>query len=86
MRRATATGICLASLALATTAGAATPPHWRPDVAAARHYLTQRAGNVSFCVRTERGMWSYRRRRVVPAASVLKAMLMVSYLNRREVR
>jgi hypothetical protein len=86
MRRAAATGMCLASLAIAATAGAAAPPHWSPDVAAARHYVAQRAGNISFCVRTERRMWGYRRLRVVPAASVLKAMLMVAYLNRREVR
>ena len=31
-------------------------------------------------------MWGHHRLRVVPAASVLKAMLMVAYLNRREVR
>ena len=86
MRRAIATGMCLASLALVRTADAAAPPHWSPDVAAARHYVTHRAGNVSFCVRTERRMWGYRRLRIVPSASVLKAMLMVAYLNRREVR
>jgi len=86
MWRAIATGMCLASLAMAATADAEAPPHWAPDVAAARHYVAQRAGNVSFCVRTERRMWGYRRLRVVPSASVLKAMLMVAYLNRREVR
>jgi hypothetical protein len=86
MRGAIATGMCLASLALATAAGGAAPPHWAPDVAAARHYVSQRAGNVSFCVRTERRMWGYKRLRVVASASVLKAMLMVAYLNRREVR
>ena len=31
-------------------------------------------------------MWGHHRLRTVPAASVLKAMLMVAYLNRREVR
>jgi hypothetical protein len=67
-------------------AGALAPRHWSPDVPAARRYLEQRAGNVSFAVRTEQRLWGYRRLRVVPAASVLKAMLMVAYLNRREVR
>jgi hypothetical protein len=62
------------------------PPHWRPDVAAARHYLAHRGGGVSFAVRTERSLWGHHRTRLVPAASVLKAMLMVAYLNRREVR
>jgi hypothetical protein len=87
MRRAVATGVCAVALGSAATAAeAAAPPGWSPDVAAARNYLAQRAGNVSFAVRTERRVWGHRRLRVVPAASVLKAMLMVAYLNRREVR
>ena len=88
-QRATLFTIAAASAAcLGTPAPAAAdaPPHWSPDVAAARHYLARRAGNVSFAVRTERRRWGYHRLRVVPAASVLKAMLMVAYLNRREVR
>jgi len=86
MRRATAMAVCVASLALALPTTADVPRHWSPGVAAARHYLAQRTGNVSFAVRTEKRMWGYRRLRVVPAASVLKAMLMVAYLNRHEVR
>jgi hypothetical protein len=74
------------TFAAATAAEAAVPPQWSPDVSAARRYLDHRGGDVSFAVRTERRMWGHRRLRVVPAASVLKAMLMVSYLNRREVR
>jgi hypothetical protein len=62
------------------------PPHWRPHIAAARQYLAHRGGRVSFAVRTERRLWGYHRLRVVPSVSVLKAMLMVAYLNRREVR
>jgi beta-lactamase family protein len=86
MMRAIALGICCASIWVPAPAAAMAPPHWSPDVAAARSYLQTRAGVVSFAVRTERRMWGYRRVRVVPAASVLKAMLMVSYLNRKEVR
>ena len=37
-------------------------------------------------MRTERRLWGHRRLRRVPAVSVLKAMLMVAYLNRRAVR
>src|SRR5688500_18194643 len=37
-------------------AEAAPPPGWRPDVAAARAYLAERGGQVSFAVRTERRM------------------------------
>jgi hypothetical protein len=62
------------------------PPHWRPGVAAARQYLAHRGGQVSFAVRTDRDLWGHHRVRAVPAASVLKAMLMVAYLNRPEVR
>ena len=84
--------LTLAAFAFAAAPGvpdaaeAAVPPNWHPEVAAARQYLAQRRGNVSFAVRTERRMWGHRRVRVVPAASVLKAMLMVAYLNQRDVR
>ncbi len=84
--------LALAASAVAVSSGApavasaAAPPGWRPDVAAARQYLAHRGGSVSFAVRTERRMWGHHRLRVIPAASVLKAMLMVAYLNRREVR
>ena len=75
-----------AVLLTAAPAGADAPPRWKPDVAAARQYLKHRHGTVSFAVRTERRMWGHRRLRDVPAASVLKAMLMVAYLNHRRVR
>jgi hypothetical protein len=70
----------------APCAHADAPPRWRPDVAAAREFLKHRGGNVSFSVRTEKRWWGHHRLRTVPAASVLKAMLMVTYLNRRSVR
>ena len=82
----------VAALAVAPAPGsppaspAKAPPRWKPDVAAAREYLRHRGGNVSFAVRTERRLWGHDRLRAVPAASVLKAMLMVTYLNRRSVR
>jgi hypothetical protein len=83
---ALAASIWAAGSGLPAGAPASPPPDWRPDVAAARQYVAQRGGNVSFAVRTECRMWGHRRLRVVPAASVLKAMLLVAYLNRREVR
>jgi hypothetical protein len=76
----------VASAVSATPANAAAPPHWKPDVAAARRYVQHRGGSVSFAVRTERRLWGYRPFRTVPSASVLKAMLMAAYLNQRSVR
>jgi hypothetical protein len=78
--------IALAGSVPAPAAHADAPPDWKPGVAAAREFLKHRGGNVSFAVRTERRMWGHHRLRTVPAASVLKAMLMVAYLNRRSVR
>jgi hypothetical protein len=90
MRLAAACAVLAVLLVLVTipapTAPADAPPRWKPDVAGAREYLRQRRGNVSFAVRTERRLWGHRRLRDVPAASVLKAMLMVAYLNHRRVR
>ena len=83
---ALAVAVSAASVYAPAPAKAAAPPRWSPDVAAARDYLARRGGRVSFAVRTERRLWGHHRLRVVPAASVLKAMLMVAYLNRREVR
>jgi hypothetical protein len=78
--------VLAAMMAVLAPAASETPRAWRPDVAAARQYLAHRGGHVSFAVRTERRLWGHRRRRAVPAASVLKAMLMAAYLNRRDVR
>jgi hypothetical protein len=55
-------------------------------VAAASAYAGKRAGQVTFAVRTPRRMYGRGVNRVVPSASVLKAMLMVAYLRRHSVR
>jgi hypothetical protein len=49
-------------------------------------YAHTRAGTVSFTVRTEHRQWGWRVTRTVPSASVLKAMLLVAYLDDRRVR
>ena len=59
---------------------------WRPNVAAAREYAAGRLGQVSFAVRTERRLYGLAAWRTVPAASVLKAMLLVAYLRQPDVR
>ena len=91
-------GVCLA-LALggaaspaagrAAEAIGATPPierAWQPNVRGAIAYAHTRAGTVSFAVRTERRLWGWRVTRTVPSASVLKAMLLVAYLDDQRVR
>jgi Beta-lactamase enzyme family len=67
---------------LATTAALA----WQPGVADAAAFAATRRGEVSFAVRTECGAWGKRQDAHVPSASVLKAMLLVGYLQRGAVR
>jgi hypothetical protein len=59
---------------------------WRPDVDAARAYAATRRGSISFAVRAGGRLYGHRTTRSVPAASVLKAMLMVAYLDHPAVR
>jgi hypothetical protein len=63
---------------LATTAALA----WQPGVDDAEAFARTRRGGVSFAVRTECGAWGRRQDAGVPSASVLKAMLLVAYLQR----
>ena len=77
-------GAALVVLLVAPGPAAATP--WSPDVEAATAYARGRAGQVSFAVRTERRLRGFDVTRSVPAASVLKAMLLVTYLRRPDVR
>lgn len=59
---------------------------WRPDLEAAREYAKQRAGTISFAVRTRHRLYRSDAYRVYRSASVVKAMLMVAYLNHPSVR
>jgi beta-lactamase class A len=81
-----AAALCLAIAVVSCPAAAAAAKPWRPDVRSARAYAQERAGAVSFAVRTERRMWGIDARRAVPAASVVKAMLLVAYLRRARDR
>jgi hypothetical protein len=64
----------------------ASAQEWKPDVRTARAYAAGRLGEVSFAVRVDGRMWGVATRRAVPSASVLKAMLLVAYLSRPDVR
>jgi hypothetical protein len=68
---------------LAWPAGAAAQ-RWEPDVAGASAWAAERAGSVSFAVRTRDRLYGRGLDRQVPAASVLKAMLMVAYLRQAD--
>lgn len=59
---------------------------WHPHVRAAKRYARSRAGDVAFAVRTPGRLDGWRAASPMSSASVVKAMMMVAYLNRRSVR
>jgi hypothetical protein len=59
---------------------------WRPHMLAAIGYTDTRIGDVAFAVRTEGRFYGYRPNHDEWSASVVKAMLMVAYLNEPWVR
>ena len=74
-----------AALAVASSASAAAPP-WQPAMAAAVAYASHRHGEIAFAVDTPTRSWSWHGTEVFPSASVLKAMLLVAYLDLPSVR
>jgi hypothetical protein len=85
-RRLAVLAIALCGLCLLCSAQALAAIVWQPGVRAAIAYAHTRAGDVSFAVRTEHRQWGWRVTRTVPSASVLKAMLLVAYLDDARVR
>jgi hypothetical protein len=75
--------VFLIALLTATPKAAAA---WRPDTRAAIKYIHTRAGRVSFAVRTNGHLWGYHRTEGVHSASVVKALLLVAYLDDPRVR
>jgi hypothetical protein len=58
---------------------------WRPDMRAAIGYAHSRRGDIAFAVRTDDRFYGYRPDHVEWSASVIKAMLMVAYLDMASV-
>ena len=58
---------------------------WRPNMQSALGYKRTRVGDVAFAVRTDSRFYAYRPDHVEWSASVLKAMLLVAYLDRPSV-
>jgi hypothetical protein len=59
---------------------------WQPGMQAARAYAHTRRGDIAFAVRTDTVFDGYRAGHEEWSASVLKAMLLVAYLDRPSVR
>jgi len=82
-----AVAVAVVAAVLAAPAPAAPPPTWKSRMAAAEHYAHTRSGTITFAVEEEAGrLHGYQAREVAPSASVLKAMLLVAYLRRADVR
>jgi hypothetical protein len=58
---------------------------WHPDMQAAVAYARTRVGDIAFAVRTDGRFYGYRPSHVEWSASMVKAMLMVAYLDRPSV-
>jgi hypothetical protein len=58
---------------------------WHPNMLSAIGFNDQRAGDIAFAVRTDDHFWGYRPDHVEWSASVVKAMLLVAYLNQPSV-
>jgi hypothetical protein len=67
-------------------AAAGSPGPWRPDMQNAIRYASHRYGTIGFAVRTRTRFWGWHANETFPSASVLKAMLLVAYLDMRSVR
>ncbi len=82
-----AVAVTVAAAVFAAPTHAAAPPTWKSRMAAAERYAHTRSGRITFAVVDEAGrLHGYHAREVAPSASVLKAMLLVAYLRRADVR
>lgn len=86
MRRVATAVLAVLAATVALAAPAAEAERWRPGLEAAREYAASRAGTISFAVRTRHRLYRSDAYRVYRSASVVKAMLLVAYLNHESVR
>ena len=75
-----------ALLAPAASAADAARKPWFPHMRAAEAYAGTRLGTVRISVRVRHRAWGWRATQTVPSASVIKAMLLVAYLDDPRVR
>ena len=73
-------------LAALAAPSAAVAGGWVPHIRQAIAYAQARKGEVRFAVRTERHLWGFHRTSGVHSASVVKALLLVAYLDHPSVR
>lgn len=79
--------VWLGALVLVSAAVAGSSPRpWRPNVAAAIRYASHRQGTIAFAVRTRTRLWGWHYAATFPSASVIKAMLLVAYLDMPSIR
>ena len=77
----------VAALVLVTASLAASSQQpWRPNLQSAISYASHRHGTIAFAVRTRSRLWGWHATQTFPSASVLKAMLLVAYLDMPSVR
>ena len=76
----------LVSIAALATPAQAAAQAWVPHVNEAVAYAHHRKGVVRFAVRTDGHLWGYKRTEGAHSASVVKALLLVAYLDDPRVR
>jgi Beta-lactamase enzyme family len=81
----TGSGAAAAMPCLVPGVGEAIEQTWKPDIPAAVGYAHTRTGDIAFAVRTDHKLWGYRQDHQEWSASVVKAMLMVAYLDQGSV-
>ena len=78
--------VALPVLGSPTPAPPAAAKEWTPGCKAAIDYAQRRAGSPTFALKTKHQWCAYRPWHTEPSASVIKAMILVAYLDRDDVK